>query len=100
MSCWFVQPYTKGFWVKKRTGMILTDLLKALDHEIFLGKMKYLGFTSKAINSFGFYVKKWNIVVSLKKTLLERGILNCDDTQGSILGPILFLLYIYIYIYI
>ena len=97
MSCWFVQPYTKGFWVKKPTGMILTDLLKALDnldHDIFLGKMKYLGFTSKAINSFGFYVKKWNIVVTLEKTLLETGILNCDDTQGSILGPILFSLYV------
>ena len=52
--------------------------------------MIYLGFTSKAIDWFGSYLKKRNIVVSLEKTLSETEILNCVVPQGSILDPILF----------
>ena len=54
--------------------------------------MKYLGFTSKAIDWFGFYFKKQNI--SLEKSLSETGILNFHVTQGSILGFIVLLLYL------
>ena len=53
--------------------------------------MKYLGFTSKALDWFGFYFKKQNIVGILEKTFSETGILNCDVPQGSILDPLLFL---------
>ena len=77
--------------------MILIDLQKAfdtLDHDILLNKMKYLGFTSKTIDWFGSYLKKRNIVVSLEKILSETGILNCGVPQGSILGPVLCLLYV------
>ena len=87
----------KGFESGKSTGMIAIDLQKAsdtLDHDILLNKMKYLGFTSKTIDWLGSYLKKRNIVVSLDKTLSETGILNCEVSQGSILGPILFLLYV------
>ena len=74
--------------------MILFDLQKALDtlyHDLLLDKMKYLGFTSKTKDWFDFDLKKRNIIVSLEKTLLEKGILNCGVPQGSILGPILLL---------
>ena len=87
----------KGFESEKSTGMILIDLQKAfdsLDHDILLNKMKYLGFTQKTIDWFGSYLKKRNIVVSLEKTLSETGTLNCGIPQGSILGPIVFLLYV------
>ena len=77
--------------------MILIDLQKVfdtLDHDILLGKMKYLGFTSKTIDWFWFLLKKRNTVVNLEKTFFETGISNCGFSQGSILGPMLFLLYV------
>ena len=56
--------------------------------------MKYLGFTSKAIDWCGVYFKKQNIVASLEKTLSETGIFNFHVTQGSILDFIVFLFYV------
>ena len=53
--------------------------------------MKYLRFTSKAIDWFGSNFKKQNIVVSLDRALSETGTWNCSVPAGSILGPILFL---------
>ena len=44
--------------------------------------MKYLGFISKAIDWFGSYLKKRNIVVGLEKTLSETGLLKCGVPQG------------------
>ena len=63
----------KGF----KSRMILIDLKKAfdiLDRDRLLDKMKYLGFTLKAIDWFGSYFKKRTIVVSLEKILSETGI--------------------------
>ena len=87
----------KGFESRKSTGMILIDLQKAfatLDHDILLDRTNYLGFTSKTIDWFGSYFKKQNNFVTPEKNLLETGILNWGVPQGSILGPILFLLYV------
>ena len=70
----------KGFESGKSTGMILIDLQKAfdtLDYDILLDKLKQLGFTSKAIDWFGSYLKRGDIVLILEKTLSVTGVLNC-----------------------
>ena len=81
----------------KHTGMVLIDIQKAfdpLDHKILLDKMKCIGFSDKTIIWFHFYLAKRAIFVSLGAIFLEAGTINCRVPQGSILGPLLFLLYI------
>ena len=77
--------------------MILIDLQKAfetLDHKILLAKMKCIGFSDKTIKWFHSYVTNRAIFVSLGTVFSEAGTINCGIPQGSILGPLLLLLYI------
>ena len=74
--------------------MILIDLQKASDtqdHDILLGKMNYFDFTSETIDWFGSYLKKMKHCNSFRNRNFE---LWCTSRQGSILGPILYLLYV------
>ena len=87
----------KGYEVKKSTDMILIDLQKVfdtLDHQILLKKLRYIGFSPETVRWFESYLKNRNLIVSLEKSLSESGVFNCGVAQGSILGPILFLLYV------
>ena len=86
---------SKGFDTGFYTGMILIDLQKAfdtIDHEILLEKMIYIGFSEQVINWFRSYLSNRIFKVKVGKTLSDAGILTCGVPQGSILGPLLFLL--------
>ena len=86
-----------GFEKGLLTGMILIDLQKAfdtIDHSILLEKMKYLSFSESTIRWFTSYLSNRSFIVSVGKELSSRGKLNCGVPQGSILGPLLFLLYV------
>ena len=88
---------SKGFDSGLYTGMILIDLQKAfdtIDHEILLEKMVYIGFSEQVINWFRSYLFNRTFKVKVGKTLSDAGKLSCGVPQGSILGPLLFLLYI------
>ena len=79
------------------TGMILIDLQKAfdtIDHSILLEKMEIIGFSEKTIKWYQSYLSDRTFFVSIEKSLSSAGSLNCGVPQGSILGPLLFLLYI------
>ena len=87
----------KGAEKKKHTGMILIDLQKAfdtLDHDILLQKMKCIGFSDTVVAWFRSYLSDRAFFVSLENTFSEVGSINCGVPQGSILGPLLFLLYV------
>ena len=87
----------QGFEEGKLTGMILIDLQKAfdtIDHEILLLKMKYLGFAESTINWFRSYLTDRTFIVHLNGNFSNPGNLICGVPQGSILGPLLFLLYV------
>ena len=82
---------------RKHTGMILIDLQEAfdiIDHTILLDKMKYIGFTDKTKKWLHSYLTDRAFFVSLDNEFSEAETLNSGVPQGSILGPLLLLLYI------
>ena len=86
-----------GFESGLHTGMILIDLQKAfdtIDHEILINKLEFFGFSKNVILWFKSYLSIRKFKVNLNKTFSEPGKLLCGVPQGSILGPLIFLLYI------
>ena len=83
----------KGF----HTGMIIVDLQTAfdtLDHTILLQKMECIGFKESVIKWFQSYLSNRKFFVTLENVFSDAGLINCGVPQGSILGPLLFLIYI------
>ena len=78
-------------------GMILVDLQKAfdtLDRGVLLEKMKYFGFRTSVIKWFESYLSNRKFLVCIDNIFSEAGTLKYGVPQGSILGPLLFLLYV------
>ena len=87
----------QGFEAKMFTGMVLSDLQKAFDrtdHEIFQDKMTCLGFSNFTILWFKSYLQDRSFTVNIGKEYSNHGILSCGVSQGSILGPLILLLYV------
>ena len=79
------------------TGMILIDLQKAfdtLDHNVLLKKLTCVGFKKTVTKWFKSYLSNRKFFVSIEVVFSEEGLLTCGPLQGSILGPLLFLIYI------
>ena len=79
------------------TGMILIDLQKAfdtLDHSLLLEKLGLLNFSENTILWFKSYLSNRTFLVNVESTFSDPADLKCGVPQGSILGPLLFLLYI------
>ena len=86
-----------GFEEGLLTGMVLIDLQKAfdtIDHSILLKKMRCLGFAGKTIAWYTSYLTDRSFIVNVGKESSSPGKLSCGVPQGSILGPLLFLLYV------
>ena len=77
--------------------MVLIDLQKAfdtIDHGILLDKMNCLGFSNSTVAWFNSYLTNRSFIVNVGKEYSSPGKLSCGVPQGSILGPLLFLLYV------
>ena len=88
---------TKGMDKGQHTGMTSIDLKKAfdtLDHDVLLEKMECVGFKKPVIEWFKSYLSNREFVVSIEGVFSEESLLICEVPQGSILGPLLFLIYI------
>ena len=87
----------KGFDSGLLTGMILIDLQKAfdtIDHEVLFKKLSYMRFSPKTISWFKSYLSNRTFKVNINKVFSDPGDLTCGVPQGSILGPLIFLLYV------
>ena len=88
---------------KTLAGHIFCDLEKAFDsvnHDILLSKLSYYGISSKAISLLKSYLQNRYqrvLITDLffnSNTVSKWTKIKCGVPQGSILGPLLFLLYI------
>ena len=78
-------------------GMILIDLRKAfdtVDHAILCSKLKAMGLNDQSVQWFNSYLCHRTQLVEINGTKSDFNNISCGVPQGSILGPILFNIYV------
>ena len=73
---------------------VFLDFSKAVDHVILLKKLSVYGVRGNALSWFESYLKNRRQFVIYNGVLSDTKILQCGVPQGSILGPLLFLIHI------
>ena len=87
----------KGFDKGLMTGMILIDLQKAfdtIDHDVLLQKLYAVDFSKHTVNWFQSYLSNRSFLVNLGNNISHPASVSCGVPRGSILGPLLFLIYV------
>ena len=81
----------------KKTNTIFLDLSKAfdmLDHNILFNKLEIYGIRGHALNLIKSYLLNRGQITSIDNKLSDILISNIGVPQGSVLGPLLFIIYI------
>ena len=76
--------------------MILIELQKAFDtinHDILLKKLSITVFPDDTVKWFQSYLSNCKFMVNLENSFSKVSSISCGVPQGSILGPLLFLIY-------
>lgn len=82
---------------KEEAQVTLCDLSKAFDcvqHHILLKKLEYYGLHDKELAMFNSYLTDRKQIVDVRGNLSKEVVINHGVPQGSILGPILFVIMI------
>ena len=86
-----------GIYGQKVTGMLFLDISKALDsinHKILLGKLEHIGLSARSLRWFKSYLADRRQCVCTNGKMSETRTIDLGVPQGSILGPLLFNVYI------
>lgn len=92
-----VNKITEAVNNDKNTAGVFLDLSKAfdtIDHSILLDKLNHYGFRGIANDWFKDYLSNRNQYVSYNGVSSTKSKIICGVPQGSILGPLLFILYV------
>ena len=93
----FLENIYDALDAKQHNISVLIDLKSAFDtvnHSILLKKLDLYGIRGHALDLMKSYLKDREFCVSLNKVLSSKKTVNIGIPQGSILGPILFVIYI------
>jgi len=91
-----IENITQGFDQFESTLAIFLDLSKAFDtinHSILLKKLEFYGIRGKALDWFTSYLHNRKQYVSLDGHDSDTHDMICGVPQGSVLGPLLFIIY-------
>ena len=91
-----VDKWLKALDRGELVGIVLVDFRKAfdlVDHDILLRKLEYYKLNQNYLNWFRSYLSGRTQKVSFKNTSAQKHV-KYGVPQGSILGPLLFLLFI------
>ena len=93
----FVDQIRSAMDNQHMTCGIFIDLSKAfdtVDHQILISKLEHYGIRGSALELFKSYLTNRNQYVQIDKFKSQTLPINCGVPQGSVLGPLLFLLFI------
>ena len=89
----WLKAMDQGFY----TGAIFLDLRKAFDvvnHDLLIAKLQMYGCSSSTLLCFRSYLSDRRQCVNLASVVSDTEVLRSGVPQGSILGPVLFLLFV------
>ncbi|CAL4079903.1 unnamed protein product, partial [Meganyctiphanes norvegica] len=81
---------------KQMTCGIFIDLSKAfdtVDHQILIGKLEHYGIRGTALELFKSYLSNRKQYVHIDNCKSKTRSISCGVPQGSVLGPLLFLIF-------
>ena len=88
----------RNAWAKKRVALgVFIDLKKAfdtVDHDILLQKLEHYGVRGRVLELMKSYLKDRSQYVCYGGFESDRGRVECGVPQGSVLGPLFFILYV------